>query len=270
MLEIIEWPFFMLILLSTVSTVIRNFVTVISIFSYISVFLFCQMGSGPRGVWCLPAGVLESMEALAPPSGWRCELNFFLDLDVQQQENSSLFFPPLNIFLFVFRATCPLLTEASSPTSAWMEWSWVSTVHNLSFSQVTAVFQWLSVDWIYLLTRSWELHGLGESAALQPPGEHHEGGNDTNNNNTVNADPVLLKTSRVFIDLSRPHRCRVLLVLGRCTTWWERVTGRLMRKYIKSLCCQVLSRKLKLNIVNVLIPLMNGKAQSSSTSRFEH
>lgn len=82
MLEIIEWPFFMLILLSTVSTVIRNFVTVIvgvalSIFSYISVFLFCQMGSGPKGVWYLPAGVLESMEALAPPSGWRCELNSF-------------------------------------------------------------------------------------------------------------------------------------------------------------------------------------------------
>lgn len=53
MLEIIEWPFFMLILLSTVSTVIRNFVTVIvgvalSIFSYISVFRFLSDGFRPK------------------------------------------------------------------------------------------------------------------------------------------------------------------------------------------------------------------------------
>lgn len=29
-----------------------------------------------------------------------------------------------------------------------------------------------------LFTRSWELRGLGESAALQPAGEHNEGGNN--------------------------------------------------------------------------------------------
>lgn len=74
MSEIIEWSFFMWILFSTVSSAVRNIVTVIvgvavSIFSYISIFLFCQMVSGPREVWCLPAGVLESMEVLAPPSG---------------------------------------------------------------------------------------------------------------------------------------------------------------------------------------------------------
>lgn len=38
--------------------------------------LFYQMGSGPGGVWCLPAGTLESMGASAPPSGWRSGWRF--------------------------------------------------------------------------------------------------------------------------------------------------------------------------------------------------
>lgn len=43
---------------------------IITVFSFVC-FVFPQMGSGPGEAWCLQAGALESMEVLAPPSGWR-------------------------------------------------------------------------------------------------------------------------------------------------------------------------------------------------------
>lgn len=47
-----------------------------------------------------------------------------------------------------------------------------------------------------LLTRSWELCGLSESAALQPPREHDERGNSS----ALKAGGVLHKTATVCIN----------------------------------------------------------------------
>lgn len=107
--------------------------------------------------------------------------------------------------LLVFRVTCPPLIRAFSPTSAWTESSWVSITHSCR----------LSLYWNILnnvpppFTRSWELHGLGESTALQSLREHYERGKGS----LLKAGLALLQAPVFFV------KCRCLYSTGAGTFW---------------------------------------------------
>lgn len=144
-----------------------------------------QMGSGPEGVSCLRAGVLESMEALAPPSGWR------LGLHVSGCSCQTVLLckcSPCFSGLYVFHQSESLHLHQPGR----------SRHGSVSLSCRLSLY-WNVLNQFLLpplLTRSWALRGLGESAALQPPWEHHERGKGS----FLKAGQVLLQTVVFFVN----------------------------------------------------------------------
>lgn len=235
MLEIIEWPFFMLILLSTVSTVIRNFVTVIvgvalSIFSYISVFRFLSDGFRPKrslvfASWSAgeygSVGATEWLE-VRTKSLWTWTVRKFL-----------LFFPFKHLFVcflglhVLYWQKCHHLHQPGWSGHGSVQFTASVFLKSPMFFSDCQLTEFISSQGrgSFMASASPLLYSLLENTMKEVTTQ------------TTTAQLMLIQFCRVFIDLSRPHRCRVLLVLGRCTTWWESLTGRTMRKYIRSLCC---------------------------------
>lgn len=73
----------------------------------------------------------------------------------------------LQMFSLFFRVTCLPSVRRFSPTSAWMESSWVSIIYSCTLSLHWDLLNPLLLP--PLFTRSWELRGLSKSAALQSP-----------------------------------------------------------------------------------------------------